>query len=146
MHKCSPTAERKQPACRAGLGKTILWYACVGCTWSSSMPCGSPRHACQGKICSYSTSKHGNSSDEWLQTEHTSVTEPKAKQNSAISLGRERPGICFTIFGLLSSVVCIVYEVVSVDTLHKEFICSNVYDNMHILTRIRSKHLQIYCT
>ena len=47
------------------------------------MPCGSPRHACPGKICSRSTSKHGNSSGEWLQKEHTSVTEPKAKQESS---------------------------------------------------------------
>ena len=78
-------------------------------TWSSSVPCGSPRLACQGKVCSQSTSKHGNSYDEWLQTELISVTEPKAKQNCAISLGREGPGICSTIFGLLSVVshICV---------------------------------------
>ena len=45
-----------------------------------------------------------------LKTEHTSVTEPKAKQNCAISLGREGPGICFTIFGLLGVAVYVDLE------------------------------------
>ena len=29
-----------------------------------------------------------------------------------------------------------VYEIVSIDTLHEECMCSNVYDNMDILKRI----------
>ena len=59
-----------------------------------SVPCGSPRHACQGKICSHSTSKHGHSSDECLQTEHTSVTEPKAKK-LCHQFGYRRAGVLF---------------------------------------------------
>ena len=72
-------------------------------TWSSSVTCGSPRHACQGWTQrSNSTSKHGNGCGVWL---HTPVTEPKSKTklcHQFVTLCREGPGNCFTISGLLS--------------------------------------------
>ena len=63
--------------CLADLDPSITAYTYK--TWSSSVLSIDPL----GKICSHSTTKHGNSSGEWLQTEHTSVIGSKAKHESS---------------------------------------------------------------
>ena len=41
-----------------------------------------------GKICNQRTTKHGNNSGEWLQTEHKFVTGSKAKHERSEPMGR----------------------------------------------------------